>query len=78
MVMLTPEGTPLALLQLVGHDDSEVTGCAFSPDGTRLYFSSQRGTAGESAAGITFEFSGPFPDRDVVLQSGFDPRATDV
>jgi secreted PhoX family phosphatase len=48
------------VLQLVGHDASEVTGIAFSPDGTRLYFSSQRGTTGSGAAGITFEVRGPF------------------
>ena len=78
MVMLTPDGTPLPLLQLIGHDNSEVTGCAFSPDGTRLYFSSQRGTAGESAAGITFEISGPFPDQDVILRNGFDALVTDI
>ena len=44
----------------VWHDDSEVTGSAFSPDGKRLYFSSQRGTGGTSSDGITFEVSGPF------------------
>ena len=33
-------------LRLVGHSGSEITGPAFSPDGTRLYFSSQRGTDG--------------------------------
>jgi secreted PhoX family phosphatase len=43
--------------QLVGHTGSEVTGLAFSPDGTRLFGSSQRGTNGR---GITFEISGPF------------------
>ncbi len=45
-------------LQLVGHDSSEITGPAFSPDGTRLYFSSQRGTDGKN--GMTFEITGPF------------------
>jgi secreted PhoX family phosphatase len=44
-------------LQVVGHDSSEVAGPAFSPDGQRLYFSSQRGTDG---LGVTFEVSGPF------------------
>jgi len=48
------------LLQLVGHDYSEITGPAFSPDGSRLYFSSQRGITGRSEAGITFEITGPF------------------
>ena len=44
-------------LQLVGHGGSAITGTAFSPDGTRLYFSSQRGTDDE---GLTFEVVGPF------------------
>ncbi len=43
---------------------------------------SRRRFLGHAALGaglcMTFEISGPFPDRDVVLQSGFDPRATDV
>jgi uncharacterized protein len=48
-------------LQLVGHDGSEVTGPAFSPDGSRLYFSSQRGTDGSNdGPGMTFEVRGPF------------------
>ena len=48
-------------LQLVGHDGSEVAGPAFSPDGTRLYFSSQRGTdGGNNGPGMTFEVTGPF------------------
>lgn len=48
-------------LQLVGHDGSEVAGPAFSPDGSRLYFSSQRGMGGAfTAPGMTFEVSGPF------------------
>jgi secreted PhoX family phosphatase len=37
---------------------SEVTGPVFSPDGTRLYFSSQRG--GNPQTGITYEVTGPF------------------
>jgi secreted PhoX family phosphatase len=51
-------------LQLVGHGGSEVTGPAFSPDGTRLYFSSQRGTDGTfNGRGMTFEVTGPFRRR---------------
>ncbi|MCU0968146.1 MAG: PhoX family protein [Rubrivivax sp.] len=56
-------GTRIAapFMQLFGHEGSEVTGPAFSPDGTRLYFSSQRGTGGRSTSpGVTFEVSGPF------------------
>ena len=45
-------------LQLDGHDASEIAGPAFNPDGTRLYFSSQRGTDGKT--GMTFEVVGPF------------------
>ena len=44
-------------LMLIGHDGSEIAGPAFSPDGSRLYFSSQRGIDGR---GMTFEVSGPF------------------
>jgi uncharacterized protein len=45
-------------LRFVGHDESEVTGPAFSPDGRRLYVSSQRGT--DAKTGITIEVTGPF------------------
>ncbi len=41
--------TPLPL-------ESEITGIAFNPDGTRLYFNSQRG----GALGISYEVTGPF------------------
>jgi hypothetical protein len=60
LIAITLAGTIKPLLQLVGHDGSEITGPAFSPDGKRLYFSSQRGTEGRSDTGITFEISGPF------------------
>ncbi|MEZ0071953.1 alkaline phosphatase PhoX [Planotetraspora sp. GP83] len=59
-----------------GHEGSRITGPAFSPDGGRLYFSSQRGAhqagsanprgsanpggGGSTGAGITYEVSGPF------------------
>jgi secreted PhoX family phosphatase len=38
--------------------ESEITGLAFTPDGSRLYMSSQRGTDG--VRGMTFEITGPF------------------
>lgn len=44
-------------LQIVGQDASEITGPAFSPDGSRLYVSSQRGTDGR---GLIYEIAGPF------------------
>jgi len=60
IVAITNTNELKPLIQLIGHDKSEVTGSAFSPDGKRLYFSSQRGTTGELTDGITFEVSGPF------------------
>ncbi|MDH5552587.1 MAG: PhoX family protein, partial [Nitrosomonas sp.] len=48
------------LLQIVDQNRSEITGPAFSPDGSRLYFSSQRGKTGRSEDGITYEITGPF------------------
>lgn len=48
------------VLQVVGHNGSEITGPALSPDGSRLYFSSQRGKTGLVENGVTFEVTGPF------------------
>ncbi|MFA5883306.1 MAG: alkaline phosphatase PhoX [Acidimicrobiia bacterium] len=45
-------------LRIAGHDESEWTGVAFSPDQTRMYLSSQRGTDG--ITGRTYEITGPF------------------
>lgn len=59
LVLLTPELEVAPFLRVSGHDTSEITGPAFSPDGTRLYFSSQRGVDGEGL-GMTFEVTGPF------------------
>lgn len=57
IVALSKSGFAQPLLRIVGHRGSEVTGPAFDPWGTRLYFSSQRGSDGH---GITYEVSGPF------------------
>ncbi|MDP2290207.1 MAG: DUF839 domain-containing protein [Actinomycetota bacterium] len=51
-------GEVAPFLRFVGHDASEVTGIAFTPDHARLYVTSQRGTDG--AHGLTYEISGPF------------------
>ena len=60
IVIISKDGKVKPLLQLIGHDYSEITGPAFSPDGSRLYFSSQRGITGRSESGITFEITGAF------------------
>lgn len=59
LVVLSPDGGVVPLVQVVGHDRSEVAGPALSPDYRRLYFSSQRGSAGVSTGGVTFEILGP-------------------
>ncbi|MBX3219100.1 MAG: DUF839 domain-containing protein [Labilithrix sp.] len=56
VVAILPTGELKALVQLVDYAESEITGPAFDPSGTRLYFSSQRGPKG----GTTFEITGPF------------------
>ncbi|MET0133963.1 MAG: alkaline phosphatase PhoX [Kibdelosporangium sp.] len=58
--IITPDGIVAPFLRVNGQSSSEITGPAFSPDGTRLYFSSQRGTSGSSSGGITYEVTGPF------------------
>ena len=57
LVLITPDGVVAPVVRLVGHGISEICGPAFSPDGSRLYFSSQRGT---DLRGVTFEVRGPF------------------
>jgi secreted PhoX family phosphatase len=58
--VITPTDVVAPFLRVDGQSGSEITGPAFSPDGTRLYFSSQRGTSGSSSGGITYEVRGPF------------------
>jgi len=91
VVLLTPEGDVVPFVRVVepGHEGSEVTGPTFSPDGTRLYFSSQRGptpgTLAEIAGdrgidnpsrtgGMTWEVTGPF--RTVEGAAGSSPATT--
>ena len=58
IVAILPSGELKPLVQIEGQDSSEITGPAFDPSGTRLYFSSQRATG--SLGGITYEITGPF------------------
>ncbi|MGN9791177.1 alkaline phosphatase PhoX [Streptomyces sp. OZ13] len=58
--VITPADVVAPFLRVNGQSSSEICGPAFSPDGTRLYFSSQRGTTGSSSGGITYEVKGPF------------------
>jgi hypothetical protein len=65
IVVIGTDGVIAPVVQLVGHDNSEITGPAFSPSFDRLYFSSQRGMKGllnfwDNDTGITFEIQGPF------------------
>jgi hypothetical protein len=55
VVRLAADGTIEPVARVEGVEGSEITGPAFSPDGTRLYFSSQRNP------GVTYEVTGPFP-----------------
>ena len=67
IALITPDNTVAPLLRATGPQHgfdspspvptvSEITGLAFSPDGSRLYFNSQRGYV----LGITYEVRGPF------------------
>jgi len=58
--VITPNDVIAPFVRIDGQSGSEITGPAFSPDGRRLYFSSQRGTTGSSSGGITYEVTGPF------------------
>jgi uncharacterized protein len=64
IVALTPGGLVLPVVRLTGVPDTEMTGPALSPDGRRLYFSSQWNP------GVTFEVSGPFTTPEIPLLGG--------
>jgi secreted PhoX family phosphatase len=57
IVLITAEGVAASFLRLTGQGGSEITGPAFDPSGSRLYFSSQKGGDG---GGATYEVTGPF------------------
>ena len=54
IVLVREDGSSFPVIQAEGRAGSEITGPAFSPDGKRLYFSSQRNP------GETFEVKGPW------------------
>ena len=54
IVALTEQGSVVPIMQLEGVTGTEICGPALSPDGSRLYFSSQRNP------GKTYEVSGPW------------------
>ncbi|MFO7582466.1 alkaline phosphatase PhoX [Guyparkeria sp.] len=60
LVVVGPDVQPFELVNVLGQRGSEITGPAFSPDGSRLYFSSQKGKTGEGTDGRTYEMRGPF------------------
>lgn len=59
LMVIVPNGQPQLLMQIIG-GDSEITGPAFTPDGSRLYFNSQRGPDGVGGLlGATYEMHIP-------------------
>jgi secreted PhoX family phosphatase len=61
MMALDRDGRIAPILQLTGHDGSELAGPALDPRGRTLVFSSQRGRTGTNL-GITFAVTGPFDE----------------
>ncbi|MGI9578760.1 MAG: hypothetical protein ACR2OH_11205 [Microthrixaceae bacterium] len=65
LVALQADNSLLEVVRILGQDQSEITGPCFSPDGQRLYFSSQRAQVGPVGGpgppvGATYEVTGPF------------------
>ncbi len=62
IVAITPSGDTIPLVQITGQEGTEITGPAFDPSHTRLYFSSQRGQGNGNFfnSGITYCVEGPF------------------
>ena len=60
IVALTPTGAVKPIVRITGHSSTELTGPALSPDGGRLYFSSQWAPTAGGNNGVTYEIEGPF------------------
>ena len=62
LVAVNSRGEVQPLVQMIGHELSEMAGPAFNPQYTRLYFSSQWGRTGSrhGSGGTTYEVTGPF------------------
>lgn len=75
-------GQPSKLLMQITKGGSEICGPAFHPDGTRLYFSSQRGPSGingTGTSGTTYEMLIPPAFRSLQKANAFSfPEPTDV
>ncbi len=59
IVVLDRNYRAVPLVTLHDQDGSEIAGPAFTPDGSRLLFSSQRGPRGEEYGGVTYELTIP-------------------
>lgn len=60
LCVILPDRSVIPLLQVMGQSASEISGAAFSPDGRRLYFNSNRGSRNGLGLGITYEIMLPF------------------
>lgn len=72
LVVVVPNGEAKVLMQIT-KGGSEITGPAFTPDGSRLYFSSQRGPSGADGSGTggaTFEITIPAEYRRAAFLPG--------
>ena len=80
LVVVVPNGQAKLLMQIT-KGGSEITGPAFTPDGSRLYFSSQRGPSGADGSGTggaTFEITIPEEYRTAPVASTPDGETPDT
>ena len=61
-VVLNESGQAVPVVHIEGQQKSEIAGVAFTDDGQRMYFSSQRGQSAANRPGITYEVTGPFDE----------------